>query len=187
MILNRQKVIWGLLFISSMAVGQMLFMFTAPIHEFGHYIVGKKFGWNITDIDWYSYIEYSRETMDNAPRIQKIFVNISGMIFMPIIPYIISTRKKSIVLKVVALPYFVLGFEGSISDIKNVIWNLLIDTPITTTEIFSAPNLMVTTLTTLVMVCVIGVAVYKYLRCIDILSIVINNLDDDQEGEQGDE
>jgi len=184
MTLSRRGVIWILLFFSSAAVGQLLLMSTAPIHEFGHYVVSKRFGWNITDINWFSYIEYSQETIDNAPRMQKIFVNIAGVIFAPIIPYIISTRKKSVILEVVTLPYFVLGIVGSVSDIKKLFWYLLTDAPMATAEnnVLGVANLMVSILTVLIIVGVVRVVMNKYLHRLSTLSIIINNLDDIQEG-----
>ncbi len=185
MMYNRRDVIWMLLFLSSAAVGQVLFVSTAPMHEYGHYIVSKRFGWNITDVDWYSYIEYSRETIDSAPRIQHIFVNIAGMIFMPVIPYIISTRKKSIMLEVVALPYFILGFGGAVSDIKKLFWYLLIDVPMSTAQnnMLGVTNLAVSVLTLFIMFGVIHKVGNKYLQRLSTLSTIINNLDDIQEGE----
>jgi len=185
MTLSRRGVIWVLLFFSSAAAGQLLLMSTAPIHEFGHYVVSEQFGWNMTDTNWYSYVEYSQETIDNASRTQKFFVNIAGVIFAPIIPYIISTRKKSIVLEVVALPYFVLGFLGSASDIKKLFWYLLIDAPMATAEnnILGVPNLMVSIPAVLVIVGVVHVVANKYRQRLSALSIIIDSLDDIQEGE----
>ena len=177
---TRRDVILVLLLLSSLGVGQLMVVATAPIHEFGHYVVGKHFGWNITEIDWYSHVEFTEETIDNAPRMQKIFVNVAGVILVPIIPYIISTRKKSTILEAVTLPYFGLGFAGSSADLKFMYWNLFIGnpTPVAEFKVLGPANLMASVLVVLTMLGVANKIIRRYKRCLTNLSVMIDNLDD---------
>ncbi len=183
--LRRRDIIFVLLVVSSISIGIFMTIATAPIHEFGHYIAGKSFGWNITEVDWYSYVEFSEETLDNAPRWQKIIVSIAGMILAPIIPYILLTRRRSMIMDIVALPYLGYGILGSCGDLKNIIWRLLTNAlmPRTEYEMFTPMNLTISIVTAIVILAVLEIVVLeRYKQCVIQLSTIIDELENDHDG-----
>ncbi len=188
---KRRDVISFLLIISTLSMGQLMVVATAPIHEFGHYIVAKSFEWNITEVDWYSHVAYTEESIDNASRIQKLIVSIVGPIFTPIIPYILIllTSRSRTIRDILVLPYLGLGILESGGDLKKVIWYLLVNAPMPKTELEASVsmnivivNIVISILTTVGLMWVVYmVAVRRYKQCVIELSTVIDELDDHDE------
>lgn len=119
---KRYQAILILLFITSMVTGQILVTFTAPIHEFGHYIVAKQFEWDIVEVDWFSYVEMTEETIDNASTTEKFLVSSAGMFLTLFIPYIIFIfiKKRSVIINLMFSLYLILEFCASAGDIKHL-------------------------------------------------------------------
>ncbi len=188
---RRRHVISVLLTISSLSIGLLMAMTTAPVHEFGHYITAKSFGWNVTEVDWYSHIEYSKESVINASRPQRIVVSIAGVILAPIIPYIlfVLVKRRSALWDILALPYLGHGLLASCADLKKAIWWLIISAPMTDYQVLSLTNLVVSILATIVvLIPLCTIVVDRYMECVRELSTVIDELDDhDVEAQKNEE
>lgn len=179
---KRQDAIFVLVLICSFVVGQLLVIATAPIHEFGHYIVAKYFGWDVVDVDWYSHVELTEETMNTAPLTQKILVSSAGTIFGMFIPCIIFIKTKSLAFKIPSFVYMIFEFCAGMSDYKKIITYLIQQLTgkyllVSEYRVSSPMNLIATILTVVVVMVLMQKSFGKYIQYVKDLSIEIENMD----------